>query len=55
MFHPAPVAFSVELIDELFDVFIQGIKPTLHHENDGDQLFTAAMIQFFEWVYLPLL
>ena len=36
------------LFDQPLDVLIQGIQLSLHHKNDGDQLFPAAVIQFFQ-------
>ena len=36
------------LFDQPLDVLIQGIQLSLHHKNDGDQFFPAAVIQFFQ-------
>ena len=36
------------LFDQPFNVLIQCVQLSLHHKNDGDQFFPAAVIQFFQ-------
>ena len=45
------------LFNQPLDVLIQGIQLSLHHKNDGDQFFSAAVIQFFQCMsaIVPLL
>ena len=40
------------LFNETLNVFVRGIQLSLHHKNDGYQLFPATVIQFFESVFV---